>query len=46
MGETEADMSLVLEHQGQSVRAVSLRHSLSYVSVICTEHMSTRAITH
>lgn len=39
-------MSLVLEHQGQSVRAVSLCHSLSHFSVICTEHMSTRAITH
>lgn len=46
MGENEADVSLVLEHQGQSVRAVSLCHSLSHFSVIWTEHMSTRAITH
>lgn len=39
-------MSLVLEHQGQSVRAVSLCHSLNHFSVISTEHMSNRAITH
>lgn len=46
VGESEADMSLALEHQGQSVRAVSLCHSLSHFSVICAEHMSTSAITH